>query len=120
MFTFACGVVSQCPQSIPHLASREIWRQLVKAAPSASNNLEEADEASSDADFIAKMKIALREAKESRRCLRFLRECKLTGFENLNGLEDEARQIASIFAAIIIKVKRRIGADQVAKVRNRH
>ena len=94
-----------------------MWRQLVRAAPSTSNNLEEADEASSDADFVAKMKIALREVKEARRCLRFLTQCKLASYETLGGLEDEARQIAAIFATIVINVKRRLEADAARKRR---
>ena len=115
VFKFACTVVTRCPDSISHLASREVWRQLVKAAPSASFNLEEADEASSDADFIAKMKLALREAKESKRCLRMLTHCQLAGYQRLNGLEDEARQIAAIFATIVINVKRRLEAEKAQK-----
>jgi four helix bundle protein len=91
VFDFACNVVMKCPYSIPHVASREVWRQVVRAAPSTSYNLEEADEASGDADFIAKMKIALREAKEARRCLRLMTRCKLAGHETLGDLEDEAR-----------------------------
>jgi four helix bundle protein len=39
--------------------------QLLKAATSSTFNLAEADAASSDADFVAKMRIALREAKEA-------------------------------------------------------
>src|SRR5918992_1196991 len=87
VFTFACGVLNACPDYVSHLASREVWRQLVRAAPSTSNNLEEADEASSDRDFIAKMKIALREAKEARRCLRFVKVCRLANHERLTDLE---------------------------------
>jgi len=45
----------------------------VRAADGTSNNLIEADDASSDADFLHKMGIALREAKESRACLMKIR-----------------------------------------------
>jgi four helix bundle protein len=107
VFTFAADVVRACPHSVNDIASREIWRQLVRAATSASNNLEEADEASSTADFIAKMKIALREAKESRRCLRFVVECHLANHQKVTQHLDEARQISAIFAKIIINTKNR-------------
>jgi len=115
VFQFSCGVLQACPHSISHLASREIWRQLVRAAPSALNNLTEADEASSTADFIAKMKIALREAKEARVCLRLLIHCKLTNYESLDSLEDESRQISSILASILIKVRARYSAQRRTK-----
>jgi four helix bundle protein len=45
-----------------------MWRQLVRAAGSCTFNLEEADAASSDADFLAKMRISLREIKEALNC----------------------------------------------------
>jgi four helix bundle protein len=50
---------------------------LIRAADSTSNNLVEADGASSDADFLSKMGIALREAKESSAALMKVRVCGL-------------------------------------------
>jgi four helix bundle protein len=114
VFEFAAAILTKCPCGDSHPASRETWRNLVRSAPSASYNLEEADEASSDADFIAKMKIALREAKESRQAIRFIIRCKLANHTQLEGLEDEARQISSIFAAIIIN-KRKSMAAKIAR-----
>jgi len=95
--------------------SRALWRQLVRAAPSAAANLEEADEASSDADFISKMKIALRETKESRKWLRFITACKLQNHDRLGSLEDEARQLAAIFATIVINVKKRLATEKAKR-----
>jgi four helix bundle protein len=115
VFKFGCAVIACCPQRIHDIARRELWRQLVKAATSVSANIEEADEASSEADFVAKMKIALREAKESRLLIRFLTECKLAEYRRLQRSEDEARQLAAIFATIIINVKRRMEAEKNAK-----
>jgi four helix bundle protein len=74
------------------VASRELWRQLVKAATSVSANLEEADEASSDADFIAKMKIALRETKETRLLIRFL---KNANWPNIKQFRTRKTRLAS-------------------------
>jgi four helix bundle protein len=108
VFSFAKAVINACPRGSVDIASRELWRQLVRSAPSASQNLEEADEASSTADFIAKMKIALREAKESRRWLRFITDCQLANGQKAAGLCDEARQISAIFATIVINTKRRV------------
>jgi four helix bundle protein len=115
VFRFGCAVVNCCPQRTHDIASRELWRQLVKAATSVSANLEEADEASSDADFVAKMKTALREAKESRLLIRFLTECKLAEYRRVQESEDEARQLAAIFATIIINVKRRMEAEKMTQ-----
>lgn len=82
-----------------------IWYQLLKAAASATFNLEEADAASSNLDFIAKMRIALREVKESRVALRLILQCQLAGSKSTEGLDREAGELAAIFAAIIIRKK---------------
>src|SRR5688500_18029614 len=48
---FSNAVNISCPISFSSLPSRHVWDQLVRAADGASNNLIEADDASSDADF---------------------------------------------------------------------
>jgi four helix bundle protein len=113
-FEFAGTVLDVCPRSIRDEPSRVIWRQLVRSATSASGNLEEADEASSDGDFVFKMKLATREMKESRRWLRFIASCKLANHHRLGVLEDEGRQLASIFATIVVNTKKRIHAEKAA------
>lgn len=79
----------------------------------ASGNLEEADEASSPADFVHRMKIALRETRESRHWLRALEACALTGHDRIDGLAQEAGELAAIFATIILNVRRRVDAQRL-------
>ena len=105
-FDFTCRVVNAYPKT--HRiddASKVIWYQLLKAAASATFNLEEAVAASSNLDFIAKMRIALREVKESRVALRLILQCQLAGSKSTEGLEIEAGELAAIFATIIIRKK---------------
>ncbi len=105
-FELACAVVNAYPKR-PYLddPSRVIWRQLIKAVTSSAFNLEEADAGSSDADFVAKMRIALREIKEARVAIRLIERCRLAGADEVARHQDEARQLASIFAAIVINKK---------------
>ena len=105
-FDLACAVVNAYPRQ-SHLddASRIIWRQLIRAISSSTFNLEEADAASSDADFVAKMRISLREVKEARVAIRILVKCRLAGHEAVGRYEDESRQMASIFGKIIVNKK---------------
>src|SRR5687768_18471947 len=79
------------------------------AADGTSNNLIEADGASSDADFLSKMGIALREAKESRAELAKIRMGQLDNhaITEQRELESEASQLSSIYATIIINMRRR-------------
>ena len=48
---FSTNVNACCPDVHTTLPSARVWDQLVRAANSTSNNLVEADGASSDADF---------------------------------------------------------------------
>lgn len=105
-FALTCAVVSAYPKR-PYLddPSRIVWRELIKAATSSTFNLEEADAASSDADFLAKMRIALRESKEARVAIRIIVKCALAGHETVAKYEDETRQLALIFGKIIVNKK---------------
>lgn len=47
------------------------------------------------------MRIALREAKETRVAIRFITKCELAGHQDVAVHEDEANQLASIFSAIV-------------------
>jgi four helix bundle protein len=55
---FSNDVNTSCPKYFTGKPSSVAWDQLVRAADGASNNLIEADAASSDADFLSKMSIA--------------------------------------------------------------
>jgi four helix bundle protein len=113
---FSTGVNVNCPRRFTSIPSETVWRQLVRAADSVSNNLSEADDASSTADFVHKIRLTLREAKESRLCLEKLRLGKLDNFEAVLPLESEAGELCAIFAAIALKVAHRIDREKrVAK-----
>ena len=105
-FDLACAVLRAYPRK-PYLddPSRVVWHQLVKAITSSTFNFEEAEAASSDADFLAKMRIALREVKEARVAIRLIVACELTAHQAIAECEDEARQMALIFAKIIVNKK---------------
>jgi four helix bundle protein len=116
---FSCNVNRCCPERFSGLPSSRVWDQLIRAADSTSNNLVEADGASSDADFLSKMGIALREAKESSAALMKVRVCGLDNAHkaaDLN-LESEAGQLAAIFATIILKMRLRL--DEEARRRRK-
>ena len=111
---FSNAVNISCPQQFSNLPSERVWDQLVRAADSTSNNLIEADDASSDADFLSKMGIALREAKESRAALIKVRLGSLDAFREVDrrNLESEAGQLAAIFATIIRNMRARLEQEK--------
>src|SRR5262245_6739103 len=112
-FKQTCNVISAYPKARPlDEPSRLTWRDLIKAVNSHTFNLEEADCASSDADFLSKMKIALREAKEALAAIRIIVRCKLSGHVEVGKYENEADQLVAIFFAI---VRNRIANIEAAK-----
>ena len=109
-FELSCNVIKAYPKTRGlDEPSRLVWRQLIKAVTSSTFNLEEAD--SSDADFVSKMRIALREAKETRVAIRLLTACELAGARAVGKYEDEANQMASIFATIVKNKKANMKND---------
>lgn len=82
----------------------ELSVQVVKAAVSAAANAEEADDASSRRDFLAKQRISLRELKETRLRLRVLRRAGYID-SSFDKLIEENTQLVKIVASIIRKVE---------------
>ena len=111
---FSVNVNSCCPQHFSNVPSETVWRQLVRAADSTSNNLVEADDAVSDADFLNKMGTALKEAKESRTALVKLRLGNLDNCAKTARLEleSEATQLSAIFATIIRNMETRLQREK--------
>jgi len=105
---FTTAINLACPSRFTNLPSATAWGQLVRAADSVTNNLVEAEDASSTAEFLYKIELTLREAKESRMCLAKIRLGQLDAFEQLTGVEDEAAELCAIFATIAIKVANRL------------
>lgn len=112
---FSTDVLSACPRRFTSIAGETVWKQLVRAADSVSNNLGEADDASSTADFVHKIRLTLRETKESRQCLAKIRIANLDGRDQVANLEQEAGELSAIFATISIKVAARVQSHELSK-----
>ena len=100
-----CGraLVKQLPKTISNI---EDGRQLVRASGSVAANWIEADEALSKKDFLMRVKICRKEAKESRLFLRLIDAgCTQSTASARDKLADEARELTLIFSAIIAKTE---------------
>ena len=118
---FSTNVNQSYPTCRLTAPAETVWGQLIRAADSTSNNLVEADNGSSDADFLNKMRTALREAKESRTCLRKIRLASLPNAARIIelGLEKEADELAAIFATIIMNMERRLEREEAERALSR-
>ncbi len=80
---------------------RILGRQLLRSGTSIGANVEEAQAAQSPKDFINKMNIALKEARETRYWLRLLCDAELFLAEKFADILDEIEQIIRILFTII-------------------
>lgn len=77
--------------------------QLTKSATSSGANYEEAQAGSSKADFTNKVRIALREMRESNYWLRILKGIESEENTELNYLIQESKELKLILGAIVQK-----------------
>ena len=105
-FQFAKAVrlfVKTLPKTIANI---EDAKQIVKASGSVSSNYREANESLSKKDFLMRMKISRKEAKESAYWLRLIHETnKLNNTSKAQNLIQEANELKKIFSSIIEKSK---------------
>lgn len=80
--------------------------QILRAGTSVVSNVEEAQAGQSRADFVSKMAIALKEARETHIRLRILTAAAVISDNDLNPLTTEADELKRILASIIISTKR--------------
>ena len=86
------------------VANDEDIRQLVRASGSVGANYIEANDSLSKKDFVMRIKISRKEAKESRYWLRLLDTAERESSEGTRGsLIREATELMNIFAAILRK-----------------
>jgi len=105
-FQFAKGVRLYTRKLPKNIANIEDSKQVVRSSGSVGANYIEANESLSKKDFLMRVKICRKEAKESAYFLRLIYETNLPEFEK-EGLElhDEAIQLKKIFSSIIEKSK---------------
>ncbi len=85
--------------------------QILRSGTSIPANVEEAQAGQSKADFISKMSIALKEARETHLRLRLLATANVVPGTETAGLIQEADEIKRVIGAIIVSAKRNGGTD---------
>lgn len=105
-FQFAVRVTKLCVflDSRPGMG-RTLSSQLVRAGTSVGSQVEEAQAAESTADFVSKMSIGLKEARETHYRLRILGAANLVRPARLDPLTREAEEIKRVIGSIIVRTK---------------
>ena len=93
-------------ESLPNSrAGLHLADQLTRSGTSPALNYGEAQAAESRKDFIHKMKISLKELRESLICLKIIVKSDLLDLERLQTLMDESDELISIFVTSIKTAK---------------
>jgi len=80
---------------------RIMMSQILRAGTSVPSNVEEAQAGQSKADFISKMSIALKEARETHLRLRLLATARIVDEAELQSMIGEAEEIKLVIGAIL-------------------
>jgi four helix bundle protein len=83
-----------------------LGRQYLRAATSIGANIEEAQSGESRADFIHKLGVAQKEARESLYWLRLLAESQIVPKGQMSPLMEETEELISVVTSIIVSAKR--------------
>jgi four helix bundle protein len=106
-FDFAVSVIQLCVKLDERPGvGRVLMSQILRAGTSVAANVEEAQAAQSKADFVSKLSIALKDARETHLRLRLLVPAKVIAPSDLKPLIQEADEIKRVIGAIIVSTKR--------------
>jgi four helix bundle protein len=98
----ACSVVEALPDT---RLGRRVADQMLRSTTSPLGNYEEACAAESKRDFVHKMRVCLKEVRESRAWLRLTARRNLLPAKRLDDLIDESDQLAKIIGQSIATAK---------------
>ncbi len=107
LFTFSVKII-RFLRTLPYETEYKVIRyQLIKSATSVGANYQEAQAASSKADFHNKVKIALKEMMESRYWLKIIKGITDTNIsDELTFLINESDELNKILGSIALKTKK--------------
>ncbi len=107
-FDFALRIIKLCQFLNKNyvMENNILAKQLLRSGTSIGANVEEAQAGQSRPDFIHKMAIALKEARETNYWLRLLEASEILSKDKLAELLKESNEIMKIIGAIIVSSKK--------------
>jgi four helix bundle protein len=100
----AVNLVDRLPKTI---AGNVLGKQFIRSATSIGANCEEAHAGYTKDDFIFRLNLALREARETHYWLRLIEASNLLEPSGLDPMIDEAEQIKKVLGSIVSKSRRK-------------
>ena len=112
-FLFATEIIDLCrPVMPPGGVVRELGRQLLRSGTSIGANMEEAAAGQSRPDFISKVAVSRKEARETQYWLRLMIHADPRIQKAAAPLVDEARQLVSILTTIKLNAEANLKRDE--------
>lgn len=112
-YEFAIEIINLVNKLPKNTGGYVLGRQLIRAGTSVGANVEEATGAFSKDDFIFKMNIALKEARETNYWLRLIKDSKMLKEAEIENTLDEAENVKNILSAIVKTSKERRKKNEV-------
>jgi four helix bundle protein len=105
---FSISVIHLTKSIKPSYMHDHLVNQLLRSSSSASLNYAEAEGASSDRDYIHKVRISLKEIKESKQCILLLIEAIENPSQTFHLLYKESNELAAILYTCIQKAQSKL------------
>ena len=107
-FAFAIRIVNLYKYLCEEKKEFILSKQILRSGTSIGANVEEGIGGQSDRDFISKLNIAYKEARETIYWLKLLNATNYISEKQFNNIHDDAEQICKILAKIIVTMKRKL------------
>ena len=99
-------LILQTAEKLPKIyAGNHLSKQIIRSGTSPALNYGEAQAAESKADFIHKMKIVLKELKETYVCLKIIYKAQYLNSDEIKQVANENNELISIFTTSINTAK---------------
>jgi four helix bundle protein len=107
-FQFAVRIINLYKYLINDKREFVLSKQLLRSGTSIGANIEESIGGQSEKDFLAKLSISYKEARETIYWLKLLKETEYISEFEFESIHNEAEEICKILAKIIITLKNKI------------
>lgn len=107
-YSFALRIVKYYHVFVKQRGERNLARQLLRSGTSIGANVEEAIGGQSDKDFLSKISIAYKEARETKYWLRLLRDSDMISNTIAESLLEDCEEILKIIGSIQTTMKSKI------------
>lgn len=114
-FKFSVRVVNLYKYLLTTHSEYVLSKQILRSGTSIGANVSEAQEAQSDADFIAKLSISLKEARETEYWMNLLHETNFISDKMKNSLASDLNEILAILTSSLKTKKTNIAKKQNKK-----